>query len=52
MGDVKARAEDDLARVQDTLVIAEEARRKAEAEVAYLEFEWTSLLLEVGATKD
>ena len=27
-------------------------RRKAEAEVAYLEVEWTSLLLEVRATKD
>ena len=44
--------EDDLARVQDALVIAEEAKRKVEAEVASLEIEWTSLLLEVGSTKD
>ena len=41
-----------MARVQDALVIAEEARRKAEAEVASLEVEQTSLMLEVGATKD
>ena len=41
-----------MARVQDALVVAEEVRRKAEAEVASLEVERTSLLLEVGATKD
>ena len=51
-GVAKARAEDDLARVQDTLVIAKEAMCKAEAKVATLEVEWTLLLLEVGATKD
>ena len=46
------RVEDELARVQDALVISDEARRKAEAEVAFLKVEQTSLLLEVGATKD
>ena len=51
-GDAKARVEDNLARVQDALVIAEDARHKAEAEVAHLEVEWTSLMLEIGATKD
>ena len=51
-GDVKARAEYNLVRVQDALVIAEEARHKAEAEVAHLEVERTSLLLEIGVTKD
>ena len=39
-----------MARVQAALAIVEEARRKAE--VARLEVEWTSLLLEIGATKD
>ena len=50
MGDVKAR--DDLARVRDALVFAKEAKLKVEAETACLEVEWTSLLLELGATKD
>ena len=50
VGDAKERVEDDLAKVQDTLVFAEKARRKAKAEVASLEVERTSLLLEVGAT--
>ena len=51
---MKAWAEDELARVQDALVVVEEARHKAEAEaeVACLEVEWTSLMLEVGVTKD
>ena len=55
-GDVKAWARDKLARVQDALAVAEEARRKAETEVedevACLEVEWTSLMLKVGITKD
>ena len=51
-GDAKAWAKDDLARVQDALVVAEEARHKAEAKVARLEVERTSLVLEIGATKD
>ena len=33
-------------------MVTEEARRKAEVEVASLEVEWISLLLEVRATKD
>ena len=50
-GDAKARAEDHLARVQDALAVAEKARRKAEAEVAGLEVEQTSLMLVIGAQK-
>ena len=38
--------------LQDALLVTEEARRKVEAEVACLEVEQTSLLLEVGVTKD
>ena len=38
-GDTKALAEDKLARVQDALAVAEEARRNAEAEAACLEVE-------------
>ena len=49
---MKAWAEDNLARVQDALVVAEEARRKAKAEVTRLEVERNSLMLEIGATKD
>ena len=49
-GDAKVRAEDDLVRAQDAQTITEEAMPKVEAEV--LEVERTSLLLEVGATKD
>ena len=49
--DAKAWAEDELARVQDALVVAEEDRCKAEAKVAFLEVERTSLLLEVGQPK-
>ena len=44
--------EDDLARVQSALVIMEEVKCKVEAEAARLEVERTSLLLEIGATKD
>ena len=50
--DAKALEEDKLARVQDALVVAEEAKLKAEAEAALLEVERTSLLLEIGAAKD
>ena len=35
-GDTKVLVEDKLARVQDALVVAEEARRKAKAEAAHL----------------
>ena len=51
-GDVKALAEDKLARVQDALMAMEEASRKAEVEAARLEVELTSLLLEIRMTKD
>ena len=51
-GDARARAEDDLARLRDALVVAEGAKRKAEAETACLEVEQMSLLLEIGAAKD
>ena len=58
-GDVKAKTEDDLIRVQDALAtteesraIAEEVRHKAKAEAARLEVERTSLLLEIGEAKD
>ena len=44
--------ESGLARVQDALAAVEEARRRAEAKTAHLEIERTSLLLELGATKD
>ena len=50
--DAKARAEEDLARDQEALVAAKEGRCKADAETACLEVEWTSLLLDLGATKD
>ena len=58
-GDAKAKEEGDLARVQDALMagkeakaIAEEVRRKIEAEVTRLEIKRTSLLLKIGAAKD
>ena len=52
MGDVRARAEDDLGRVRDTLAVVEEAKCKAKSKTAHLEVERTSLLLELGAEKD
>ena len=52
VGDARARAEDDLGRVRDTLVVVEEPKCKAEAKTAHLEVERTFLLLELGAAKD
>ena len=52
VGDVKARVESDLAKVQESLVATEEARRKAEAEIDRLEVERTSLLLELMEAND
>ena len=52
VGDARARAEEDLAKVQEALAAAEEGKRKAKVETACLEVERTSLLLELGATKD
>ena len=40
-----------MARVQDALTVAEEAKRKVEAESTRLEVEQTFLLLELGAVK-
>ena len=51
-GDAKERDEEDLDRVQEPLAAAKEVRRKAEAEVARLEVEQTSILLKLGVTKD
>ena len=52
VGDAKARAEGDLARVQEDLAVAEEVRLKVEAKAACLKVERTSLLLEIRAAKD
>ena len=58
MGDAKARTEAELAKVQDSLAATEEAKRKAkveakvEAEASHVEVERTSLLLEIGVTKE
>ena len=43
--EAKAREDDELARVQDSLAAMEEARLKSKVE-------GTSLFLEIGATKD
>ena len=42
----------DLARAWGALAATEEAKRKAEVEIARLEVERTFLLLEIGAAKD
>ena len=44
--------ESELARVQNALAVAEEARRKAEDEASHLADERLSLLLELGTCKD
>ena len=51
-GNARARADEDLARVQKALAAVEEGRHKVEAVTACLEVEVTSLLLELEATKD
>ena len=48
----RARAFEDLTRVQEALAAVEHGRHKKEAEIVCLEVEQTSLLLELGATKD
>ena len=50
-GDAKALEENKMARVQDALAAAEEARRKVETKAAFREVERTSLFLEIGTTK-
>ena len=52
MGDAKERAEGDRVRVQDALAVAEEANCKPEVKIGFLEVEWTSLMLEIRATRD
>ena len=52
VGDAKAWAENELARVRDALAAAEEVRSMAEVEAASLEVERTSLMLDIGAVKD
>ena len=60
MGDIKARAKDDLGNVQEALAVTEEAKHKAEAEAEdeaeaetiLLKFERTSLLMKFGVEKD
>ena len=47
VGEAKARAEDDLAKMRDALAIVEEDRQGLEAEVGCLTVEQTSLLLEL-----
>ena len=51
-GNVRARVESELARVQSTLAAAEEARRKVDDEISRLTDERVSLLLELGTCKD
>ena len=51
-GSARAKAEFELARVQNALAVSEEARRKADDEASCLAFERVSLLLEIGTTKD
>ena len=51
-GNAKARVESELARVQNALAVAEEARQKADDEVSRLTDERVSLLLELGTCKD
>ena len=51
-GDAKARVEDDLARVLNTLEAAKEDEHKSEAKITHLAVERTSLLLELETSKD
>ena len=51
-GNARAKVESELARVQNALAIAEEARLKAEDEVSCIADERVSLLLELGTCKD
>ena len=51
-GSARAKVESELARVQNALVIVEEARLKAKAEASRLANERVSLLLELGTCKD
>ena len=52
VGSTRAKVESKLARVQNALAVAEEARRKADDEVSCLTDEQISLLLELETCKD
>ena len=51
-GNARVKVESELARVQNALAVAEEARLKAKDEVSRLANEQVSLLLELGTCKD
>ena len=51
-GNARAKVESELAKVQNSLAVAEEARRKAKDEVSRLADERVSLLLELRTCKD
>ena len=50
-GDAKARVEDDLTKALNALAATEEGERRSEAEIALLEAERVSLLLDLEASK-
>ena len=51
-GSAKVKVESDLARVQNDLVVVEEAKRKVEDEASRLADEQVSMLLKLGSCKD
>ena len=51
-GDTRAKAKEDLVKVQQALAVVEEGKCKVKVEISHLEVQRTSLLLELGATKD
>ena len=51
-GSARAKVESELARVQNALGVAEEARQKAEDKAHHLAVEQVSLLLELRTSKD
>ena len=52
IGSARAKVEFELARVQNALAVAEDARLKEEDEVSRLVQERVSLLLKLGTCKD
>ena len=51
-GSARTKVESEFSRVQNSLAVAEEARRKAKDEASHLADERVSLLLEIGNCKD
>ena len=51
-GSAKAKVESELAKVQNALAVAKEARRKAEDKASRLAVDRVSLLLELETSKD